>query len=353
MNEPVPNNSRARVLVNRTMRLQLALVLLLASGTSHATEQSSATAWTNSHAGTFRSATDLVLVDVTAINAASGAPETHLKQSEFEIFDNGHVLPIRTFDTGLQSRPLALWFIVQCNMQGWGAKGSGLFTARTHLLAPALHNLNRTDRVAVAHWCDDGGSQIDLTPTGDHRQATQTLERVLAIVHPQGSHGRLGELALQKTLQSIIDTTRALPEPAIPVVLFLYGDWSAMPRSEASHFVDALLATTAIVFGIRDIHSPQMRELDWLGGEQPSVANYLAEQTGGQYFRVSSDDYGTALDRILTELHSRYELGFEPRTLDGRRHTLRVRLIHAGNVKNGKVRLRYRSGYVSLPHGTQ
>ncbi len=316
--------------------------------------QQAGTATSSAHSAeaTFRSTTNLVVLDVTALDPATGLPETHFTQRDFEVFDNGKLVSIRTFDAGLQSRPLALWFVVQCRMQGWETQGSALFSGQAHSFLVPLQHLNKTDRVGVAHWCDDGQSRIDLTPSANAGQAVQSLEYALASVEQIDSHGRSGELALQRALQRIIEATGALPGQPIPVIVFLYGDFSGMPKSEANHFVGALLSTTAIVL-ICDVRSPRMKELALLGGEQGSVANYLATQTGGQYFRVSNDQYGTVLDRILNELHSRYELGFQPGTLDGKRHRLRVKLVEAGQIRRKGVRLRYRSGYVSVPSGTE
>jgi hypothetical protein len=50
-----------------------------------------------------------------------------------------------------------------------------------------------------------------------------------------------------------------------------------MPRSEADHFVDELLETSAIVFGIKDRRSPG---LSFLIGEPKEIALYIATETG-------------------------------------------------------------------------
>lgn len=195
---------------------------------------------------------NLVLVPVIALNAKNGLPDKTLKQSDFQVFDDGHPVAIKTFDSGAQSatRPLALWFVVQCNMQGYEAKGSGLFTGKVSLLQPALQYIARQDTVAVAHWCDDGQSYIDLLPTGRIGDVPKALEQALAIRPDTKSHGRAGELALQNTLQHIVDTSRSSKSDPLPVLIFLYGDYSSMDKSEANHFIDELLETSAIAFGV-------------------------------------------------------------------------------------------------------
>jgi hypothetical protein len=158
----------------------------------------------------------------------------------------------------------------------WEAEGSGLFAGQISLFEPALKNLEKQDTVAVDHWCDNGDSKLDMLPAGDVAQATSSLEQVLAAM-PTGEfrHDRTGELALQKTLQLVVDATRSLPRETLPVVIFLYGDFSAMPRGEADGFVDKLLQTSAIVYGLADSRSPKIRSLTWMGGEQGAIAGYI------------------------------------------------------------------------------
>jgi len=300
----------------------------------------------NSPEITLHSSSNLVLVDVIALNARSGLPDKTLTRDDFRIFDNGQPVSIKTFDSGAKftTRPLALWFVVQCNMQGYEAKGSGLFAGQISLFKPPLKGLEKQDTVAVAHWCDDGQSKLDLLPTSDIDEAAATLEQALVPVPDTNDHNRKGELALQKTLQLIIDATHSVvPEP-LPVVIFLYGDYSGMDRSEANHFVDALLETSAVAYGLRDRRSPRI----WLIGEQAAVANYIATQTGGQYLRVTPKTYAKGLEEILQQLHGRYELGFKPEALDGKRHKLRVELAVAGKNQHKGVRLRSRAAYVPV-----
>jgi hypothetical protein len=171
----------------------------------------------------------------------------------------------------------------------------------------------------------------------------KSLEDALAPVPDTKSHDRPGELALQMTLQLIIDATCPLLPQRLPVVIFLYGDHSGMPRSEADHLVDELLATSAIAYGLRDRRSPG---LWFLPGEQKEVAHYIATQTGGQCLQVTPKTYATGSQQILQQLHFRYELGFKPETLDGQRHKLCVKL--ADTVKDCKrIRLRYRTAYMA------
>ncbi len=301
---------------------------------------------------TLHSSTNLVLVDVIARNAKSGLPDKTLKRDDFQIFDDGRPVSIKTFDSGAQfsTRPLALWFVVLCNMQGYETHGSGLFAGRISLFKPALKYLGKQDTVAVAHWCDDGQSKLDLLPTSDVEEAATALEQALAPMPDTNDHDRPGELALQKTLQLIVDATRASKPEPLPVLIFLYGDYSSMDKSEADHFIGELLETSAIAFGLRDRRSPHI----WFApGEKKEIAHYIATETGGEYLQVTLEAYATGLEEILRQLHGRYELGFKPEALDGKRHTLRVKLADAVKNQHKGVRLRYRAAYVPTRHETR
>ena len=237
----------------RAVILFLLLLLLVSIPTPVAVAQE-ASSVLQSPAPAIHIESNLVLVDVIALNAKNGLPDQKLKRDDFQVFDNGHPVSIMTFDSGAQftTRPLALWFIVQCHMQGDEAKGSGLFQGQISRFQPALKYVEKGDTVAVAHWCDDGRSNLDLMPTSNVEDMSTTLEHVLAPGPDAKYDDRAGELALQSTLQQIVDTTRSSrPEP-LPVLIFLYGDYSSMIRSEADHFIGELLETSAVAFGVRD-----------------------------------------------------------------------------------------------------
>jgi hypothetical protein len=157
---------------------------------------------------TFHSSSNLVLVPVVALK--NGLPDKTLKQDDFHVFDNGHPVSIKTFDSGAQfsTRPLALWFVGQCNMRRWETKGSGLFAGQINLFKPALKDVDKQDTVAVAHWCDNGQSKVDRLPTSNVEEATAALAGVRSPTLNPDDHDRPGELALQKTLQLIIDATK-------------------------------------------------------------------------------------------------------------------------------------------------
>ena len=127
----------------------------------------------------FQSTTRLVLVDILAQDPKTGLPLNTLKTDDFRLFDNNHEVSITTFDSGAKfnTRPLALWFVVICNERKKGPGGefaSGWFSGKEALFRPALNDLDKHDRVGVAHWCDEGTAELDLRPTQDRDAAITT-----------------------------------------------------------------------------------------------------------------------------------------------------------------------------------
>jgi hypothetical protein len=324
-------------------RLFLGLFLFLASDPLRAQTAPGETGT----GGTLRVSTNLVLVNVVPLGGEGQIAVPALTRDDFVLFDNNRPVPIRTFDAGSQTRPLAVWLLVQCPMPEWEDKGSALFRGHTGQFQPVFTRGRGSDTFGVAHWCDDGTSHLDLFPTADADESLAAVERVLSRSISPGSHDRSGELALQAALQKIVEATQSRVPERVPVVIFLYDDYSAMPRGEADHFVDQLLASSITVYGLRDQRSPRIGMAGWIGGEKGAIAAYFAAQTGGSYLSVGSAQYGEGMERILSELHGRYELGFTPPSLDGKRHHLRVALSPAARKRYPKTRLEFRSGYLA------
>jgi hypothetical protein len=297
----------------------------------------------------FRVQSSLVLLDVITEDK-HGQPVRDLAKEDFRIFDNGHEVQITTFDTGAGNdmRPITLWFVVICNEGGLPKFGaSAEFHGHESLFRPALAHLQIHDRVGVAHWCDNGERRLDLLPTGDRDTAILQLAETLTPIPFDGGTSdadEAGEKAFRSLVRLIIrDAYGRNPRP-LPVIVFLHGDHTGQPHGELNQLVDDFLETSGIVFGISDNRAPKLH----LFGEQAKILHYMATHTGGQYFSVPPSGYAAALDAILTQLHFRYELGFVPTAIDGKRHKLRVELTKAAKAKHQGVRLNYRPEYIPV-----
>jgi hypothetical protein len=290
----------------------------------------------------------LVLVDVITQDSKNGLPVRDFRKEDFRIFDDRNEVPIASFDAGAlySTRPFVIWLAVICNERG-KVGGSREFAGKESLFRPALDHLDKSDTVGVAHWCDDGQARLDLLPTDDRDIPLRVLAETIKPISFQvgGNSNLAGEDAYRRMIRLVIqDAHRRNPQP-LPVIIFLDGDLTGQPRFELDKVVDDILETSGIVFGIKDDRSPTMHEL---GSEQGAISHYVAEQTGGQYFSAPPQGYAAALDMILMQLHFRYELGFIPLKVDGKRHELKVELTDIARGGHKGVRLRFRPEYIPL-----
>ena len=306
-----------------------------------------------------RAKAHLVLVDVIVRNTKTGLPANKLQREDFRIFDDQHEVAIIAFDRGASygTRPLALWFVVICNepsksQYGYHAElASGRFAGKEMLLRPALDDLDKRDRVAVAHWCDNGEAQLDLLPTNAKDLAISKLAEVLK---PDSRNyatdpNRTGEVTLQRLMRLIVDDAQQRNPQPLPAIIFLHSDHTGMPQDELDRVASALLETSGVVFGIKDANVAEPFAGHFRDGEQAAVLHYLSDATGGQYFSVKSDQYATALQSVLLQLHFRYELAFKPPAVDGKMHKLKVELVDEMKKVRSSVQLSYRYAYIAKP----
>jgi hypothetical protein len=269
-------------------------------------------------------------------------------KEDFRVFDNGREVSIVSFEAGARfdTRPVIIWLAVICNERGKIA-GSSQFVGKEALFRPALNHLDKSDIVGVAHWCDNGETRLDLLPTEDRDKPIAALAETIKPVRFSigGNSSQVGEATFRKMVRLIIqDAHRRNPQP-LPVVVFLDGDYTGQPLWELNALIGDFLETSGMVFGIKDTSFPGLPPLQH---EQGEIMHYMAEQTGGQFFAAPPAGYSAALDAIMMQLHFRYELGFVPPVIDGKRHALKVELTKEAKDKYKGIRLRFRPEYIPV-----
>lgn len=295
------------------------------------------------------------------MDSKTGMPLNKLNREDFQVLDNGKPVPLETFASGVRydTRPISLWPVTLCNMLDYSELQSGLFAGKMNLFRPALSHLDKHDMVGTAHWCDNGESAIDLQPTHDIDQAIAATEKALQKGPfknpscdpklPNRASACPGERALREMMQKILQNTRENKPERVPVIVFLYADHSGMPEKDVDEIVNNVMEMSGVVFGIHDITVGPSQSHWNRSKERGAIIHYMAAETGGQYFAVPENLYGTALEEILMQLHFRYELGFKPIVIDGKRHTLQVELIGNAKEQYTTARLRYRTEYIATP----
>jgi hypothetical protein len=303
---------------------------------------------------TFRVDTQLALVDVIAEikekSLHTRALLTELTKEDVHVFDNGREVSVRSFDIGAhyETRPIALWLVVQCNVGILPEWTSGFLRGKTGTLRPVLSGLHMDDAVGVAHWCDNGAAALDLTPGHDPDAALAAVDRLLS-EPPIQEENRAGEPAMQKMIRMILDNMhRATPE-RLPIFLFLYGDHCATWVDEANGIIADVLETSGIVFGMSDNGYPFDPEQMFRHGKVFYLVHYYSRETGGQFYStIDPRLFSAALDYILLQLHLRYTIGFKPLEVDGKRHALKVELTKKAAKRFPGSELRFRQEYIPV-----
>jgi len=296
---------------------------------------------------TIRVTSSMVLVDVITTDSKTGLPLSGVRKEDFRVTDEGHEVDVKSFDSGFNysTRPIALWFVVQCYQRNWDDFGSGFMRNKTKLLKTALAHLDKKDTVGVAHWCDDGTQGNDYQPDRNIDGALNSIEELMK-KPPVLPGTRLGELALLKCLRGVLDQSQEMNPQPLPVVVFLYGDHSGMERADIDAIQDELLKRSVIVFGINNGVIQRSQNFSEGGWSQPNVAMFLSWRTGGAFFGVKPENFSDALDAILMQVHFRYVLGFSPGKLDGKRHVLKVDLSASGKLRFKTAELKARPEYI-------
>jgi hypothetical protein len=280
--------------------------------------------------------------------------EQKLSQTDFEILEGRAVIPIASFAGGSAStvRPLVIWFVLQCAENRFVSSGSGFMLGKTDLFTPILQKLPGTDVVAVAHWCDDGTFAVDLAPTADREAPAKALQSVLSAAAVKTSNDP-GQDALHDVVERIQDVSRLFQSQAMPVLVFLYGDVSGMYLGQLEDTVRQVLRRSGIVYELDNgaIRKPLRITTDAnrIPNSKSQVVHYLVEQTGGQVYSTWTNKYGENLDRLIGNLHRRYELGFVPPTLDGRRHEIKIKLTDEARHRLKSGDLHYAPAYLASP----
>jgi hypothetical protein len=278
---------------------------------------------------------------------------TKLQKSDLRLFENRKEVTIQTFAEGPEVRPFALWLIVQCSTGAPPDFGSTFLKGKTPVLQSALQHLSNRDVLGVAHWCDDGQAKVDYAPGKDVDAALSAVEQVLS-VKVANVNDRAGQLAMHNMVQTVVGSTRNLTpageQSLMPVLLFLYGDQGGTDSREANSNIQALVESSGMVFGLSLIEIHHDIQEDIGSGQTFNQAHYYSRTTGGQYYSTSQTElFGPTLDYIVSQLHARYTLGFQPSKLDGKPHELRVELTKDAQNRFPKTTPRFRIECFPLP----
>ncbi len=266
----------------------------------------------------FRADARIVPVYATVVDAA-GRFVLDLTADDFEIRDNGRVQPITQFITDTQ--PLSAAVV----LDGSGSMSPSFQTVLDGAEAFVLR-LQPGDAACIGSFADRFAFSPGLTADRD----------VLLAWLREPSHFHVGKgTRLWDGLDAGIDALASADTRRV-IVVFTDGYDTTSFTSPAAVRARASQAHV-MVFALAM----------WTGSGRTrrrpnSDLEALARSTGGGFYEIADDDdMNATFTRAALELHNQYLLGFTPQVLDGREHTLDVR------VKRPGLTVRARKSYVA------
>lgn len=258
---------------------------------------------------TFRAGTRTVPI-YTTVTDANGRLVPDLDRSHFEIYDNGKKQDITLFENAVQ--PISVVVMLDT---------SGSMTMHLDLLKQAatqfVIRLLPEDRARVGSFSDR--NKIRISPeafTNDRDELMRALREDLQFGNPT---------ALWDAADRSMDALKGLDGRRVVLVFTDGGDNDStngqkdvLRRARAEEFMIYAIGLRSRVRG--------------QGVTQPDPGlRKVADETGGGYFELErTDELNSTFTRVAQELHSQYVLGFSPQALDGKSHTLEVRLTQSG-----------------------
>ena len=264
---------------------------------------------------TFRAGTRTVPVYAT-VTDANGRLVPDLERGDFEIYDNGKKQDLTLFENAVQ--PISVVVMLDT---------SGSMTMHLDLLKQAatqfVIRLLPADKARVGSFSDR--NKIKISPaafTNDRDELMRALREDLQFGNPT---------ALWDATDRSMDALTGIDGRRV-VLVFTDGGDNHSDRSQKDVFTRAQAEEHMIyAIGLRSRVRGQ-------GVTQPDKGlRKVADETGGGYFELErSDELNSTFTRVAQELHSQYVLGFSPQTLDGKTHTLEVRVTRPGLVARAR-----------------
>ena len=282
--------------------------------------------------------TDLVSVDVTAINA-QGVPVRNLRQEDFKVYSDGVEQPVSFFQIEKREgelRPLAIVFALDV---------SGSMTSEEmNRVRMALRLFsNHLSQHPVVYAVMTFGMRVKTIQkfTKDPEKLDEAIERLVRDA-PQGLSTHTYD-AVDDAIRLLVKSAprtkeRRLMKRAVLVVTdgFPAGDTVA-PQTviERANAADVSIFAVTLPSYSRMTASSSQTPLP-----TPLDVSGLAESTGGRNVYANEHDYGPLFRSIAEEVTSAYVLAFYPpeeKRRDGKVHTIRVEGPNGVTLRQSRV----------------
>ena len=333
-----------------------------------------------------RVSTRVVFVDVSVKDEETNAPARDLSPENFQVYDDGRLRKLSYFSReGDTRRPLSLLIFIDL-WSMYGRKYIREPSAMTRLADVLQQRLAPEDQVAVmTTWIEKGVEPRRPQPllktvsdfTTDRNETRRALTEIPKLVAEQedllekiSKDARLEkwEIEVEWSLAEVAATIMrddAARRSRQFIVVGLIDDLFALRRGERQLVAEAAAHASITFYGL--VYNKSFMGKLFLGtvnqifmrpsGKSLHAADYLAEQTGGLTQKVGKfDDLTSGLEKIISDVASRYSLGFtleDDERPDNRMRQLEVRVeARDARGKNRKLKTRFRQGYF-VPQGGQ
>jgi len=275
----------------------------------------------------FRSGVQTVPIYATVIDA-NGRLVPDLKEQDFEILDNLKPTPITLFDATVQ--PIAVFVALDMSGSMINAIDRVKDAAEAFLL-----RLLPKDRAMLASFDDK------IVASKEFMSSRDELIRFLRTGLQYGNGTRLWD-AMYRGVASLRD------EPERKVVLVLSdGEDSNSHDANGKEVLQFAQENHAMIYtiGIRNQYRGGPNGQFVTSHPDPFLKK-LTSETGGGYFELGGQqDLNSTFTRVADELHRQYLIGIAPATLDGKLHTIDVK------VKVPGMTVRARKSYMASKEG--
>lgn len=246
----------------------------------------------------FRARVDAVSVYPLVIGD-DGRFVTDLTREDFTILDNGQPVPVEVFSSDTQPITAALLLDMSASMESHLVRVRAAALQFVEVIGPA-------DRLRIGSI----SSEIAVSPwlTSDKAILARILREEL---WPGGS----------TPLWNALDAgMRSLADEGGRRTVVVVTDGMDTSTATQTKVIDRAIAGLYMIYAVG---------VEGRGLSAKLVS--LIEQTGGGHFNLRrQDDLGAAFARLAMELRQQYLVGFTPAVLDGRPHTLEVRVNRPG-----------------------
>lgn len=264
------------------------------------------------------------------VSDAQGRLLTDLTKDDFEIYDDGTRQPITVFESGVQ--PITV--VMLLDRSGSMALNFRLVEAAA---AQFVSRMLPDDRARIGSFA----SRIQLDPR-DFTSSQPDLLHILATeLQPAGPtplwnavNVGITSLLRQQGRRVILVFTDGVDLPMNRNSVSLKNVMKRSQEEDVMVYAIGLASRIARHVRSRGGGAAGRRGAQMIVQQPDPGLKRIAAESGGGYFELTSANaLGPAFARIADELHQQYLIGYEPPALDGRSHTIDIKVNRVAKVR--------------------